>query len=444
MLSTRGSPVSPSVPDQTLRRASTQLHPCPVHRMPPELLGIIFENCLPTKELPSATLSESPLLLGRVCTHWRSVSQSTPKLWTSLSFNFLESDIDRMRDGIKVTFVLDRWLRRSSNLLLSVSFTDNRIYQPDTDNLIAWFLLQIREHSKRWKYIYLQFSTDYFTRLSVMSSCRFTSLESLSIHADHMGWRRGLATLGLDLGLTDRLKYLSYTGPDWSIRENTFMDWTHLTEISFQYNLHEAGGEGSMLFQHFTSFGLCQNLTVLSICLRYSFRSFPNDFIVLPRLHTLKILSRNSRGYAVLNLFVLLQLETLEIDGVILVGLDGLDTTHLHDTHFSEMLRRSACTLRRLHIRDLDFPSEELLRCLALAPALESFLFLPCPRFRPIGDLIDYLTIGSIDHETPDTLSPRLPHLQKLRIGCGHELYLTPLVEMVEARSGTGAARGAP
>ncbi|KIJ13886.1 hypothetical protein PAXINDRAFT_135501 [Paxillus involutus ATCC 200175] len=410
--------------------------------MPPELLSIIFENCLPAKVLSSATLSESPLLFGRVCTHWRSVSQSTPKLWTSLSFNFLESDIDRVRDGIKVTFALDTWLRRSSNLLLSVSFTDNRIYQPDTEDLIAWFLLQIREHSKRWKYIYLQFSSDYFTRLSVVSSCKFTSLESLSIHADHMGWRRGLATLSLDLILADRLKSLSYTGPDWIIREDIFVDWTRLTEISFQYNLHEAGGESSTLFRHFATLGICQNLAVLSIGIGYSFRSLPNDFIVLPHLHTLKIrrLSRNSRGHVVFNLFILPQLETLEIDGAILVGWDGFDT-QWHDSHFSEMLRRSACTLQGLHIRDVDFPNEELVRCLALAPALASFVFLPCPRFQPISDLIDYLSIGSIGNETPAAPSPRLPRLEKLRLGCANEAYFTPLAEMVESRSRAGAAR---
>ncbi|KIJ59782.1 hypothetical protein HYDPIDRAFT_118134 [Hydnomerulius pinastri MD-312] len=422
-----------------LAKASATLH-SPVQRMPPEILGIIFENCLPVDEFSRAVLSQSPLLLGRVCSHWRQVCLSTPRLWTSLSFHFLETDLDRTQDEKRVTRALDTWLQRSSPVPLSISFTDHRIFQKETEVLIIWLLLQIRDNCALWKDIYLQFSSDYFIQLSALSPCEFTSLESLSVHADHMGWRRGLISLSLDLTLADRLKSLSYTGPDRVVREELLADWTRLTEMSFQYDLHEAGGESSTLSRHFGTLRLCQNLTVFSVGIGHPFHFYPDDFIVLPCLHTLKIrrLSRRSHARTIVDALILPQLETLDIDSAILVGWDGWNM-RWHGRQFSDMLRRSACKLKGLHIRDVDFPNEELMRCLANAPTLTSFSFLPCPRSQPIGDLVDYLYNGPKD--APNAPARHFADLQKIRLGCAHEAYFTPLAGMVESRSGAGAAR---
>ncbi|KAF9224627.1 hypothetical protein BS17DRAFT_84724 [Gyrodon lividus] len=426
------------------RTAWTDLRRCPVHRMPPEILGIIFENCLPANESSQVTLAESPLLLGRVCSYWRTVSQSTPQLWTSLSFKYLETDLDRTGDGLEVISALNTWLRYSSNLPLSISFMDNRIFQRDTEVLIIWLLLQIKEHSERWKGIHLQFSSDYFIRLPVLFPCEFTSLESFSVHADHMGWRRGAICLGLDFTRSERLESLSYTSPDRAIHKDLLVNWTRLTKISFQYDLSEAGGESSALSRHFNTLGLCQNLTVLSMGIGYLTGRISDDLIVLPCLHTLKVkrLSRTSRAYRIIDLLVLPGLKTLHIDSVALFSWDGFgfDTyTYWHSTEFSDMLRRSACTLERLHIRDVDFRNQELVRCLTHAPALASLAFLPSPRSQPLGDLIDCLSSGPSD--APDAPPPRFPDLHTLRIGCTQENCFGPLVDMVESRSGAGAAR---
>ncbi|KAE9395843.1 hypothetical protein BT96DRAFT_776240, partial [Gymnopus androsaceus JB14] len=51
----------------------------PLRRMPTEVLQGIFH--LTIDPFPVLSSSEGPLLLGRVCSRWRSISASTPELW---------------------------------------------------------------------------------------------------------------------------------------------------------------------------------------------------------------------------------------------------------------------------------------------------------------------------------------------------------------------------
>ncbi|KAF9444965.1 hypothetical protein P691DRAFT_676615, partial [Macrolepiota fuliginosa MF-IS2] len=56
----------------------------PVRRLFPEILQEVFYHCLPTAHNAVMSATEAPLLLGRVCSQWRRVAYSTPKLWASI------------------------------------------------------------------------------------------------------------------------------------------------------------------------------------------------------------------------------------------------------------------------------------------------------------------------------------------------------------------------
>ncbi|KAF8586425.1 hypothetical protein K439DRAFT_1340842, partial [Ramaria rubella] len=57
----------------------------PTRRLPPELLGEIFFNCLPTAEaVITITPDLAPLLLTHVSRLWRRVACGTPRLWVKL------------------------------------------------------------------------------------------------------------------------------------------------------------------------------------------------------------------------------------------------------------------------------------------------------------------------------------------------------------------------
>lgn len=474
-----------------VRRASQWPQRCTVvHRMPPEILGIIFENCLDGEVSPGAVLSEPPLLLGRICSYWRSVSQSTPRLWTSLSLRFLETNVDRSRDGVKIATAVDTWLHRSSPAPLSIAFTDHRIFQKDTEDVVMWLLSRIRMHAPRWKAIHLKFSSDYFLHLDVLSSCAFTSLTSFSVHIDHMGWRRSLLSLRFDLTQARRLTSLAYTGPDHVVREDILVDWARLTSVAFSYDLHEAGGESATLPRHFSELGLCRNVTELSIGLSTTLAQHLHQLdalaqgqtvipmIELPRLHTLRVrrLSRSAHACALVDALRLPQLSTLHIDSAVLISWESPYTplshpdahppllqmqtpTHWwHAHHFSALLDRSGCHLDALHIRDVDMSPLELARLLtspSTSPTLSTFTFEPCPREYPISDVLAHLVSvpGSGSSPTPSPSpsqspasapgprSPSFPSLTHLRLGCAHETHLDALADLIESRTGARATQ---
>ncbi|KAJ6594704.1 hypothetical protein B0H19DRAFT_899198, partial [Mycena capillaripes] len=53
----------------------------PVRRLPLDIIQEIFVACIPTHRNCVMSASEAPVLLGRICSSWRAISLSTPRLW---------------------------------------------------------------------------------------------------------------------------------------------------------------------------------------------------------------------------------------------------------------------------------------------------------------------------------------------------------------------------
>ncbi|KAF5353518.1 hypothetical protein D9756_008021 [Leucocoprinus leucothites] len=132
----------------------------PSNRLPPDILQEVFYHCLPTTHNAIMSITEAPLSLGRVCSRWRQIVYSTPKLWTSIhivasttpSIKPRPVDLARM-DAIS------SWLSRSGVLPLSISLyrdfpspwmKETTYYQfpPEIDIITA--------HKHRWKSVQLQ------------------------------------------------------------------------------------------------------------------------------------------------------------------------------------------------------------------------------------------------------------------------------------------------
>ncbi|KIM41989.1 hypothetical protein M413DRAFT_71267, partial [Hebeloma cylindrosporum] len=57
----------------------------PARRLPPDILREVFYHCLSTGQTyPILSAKEAPMLLTRVCSLWRSVALSSPRIWTRL------------------------------------------------------------------------------------------------------------------------------------------------------------------------------------------------------------------------------------------------------------------------------------------------------------------------------------------------------------------------
>ncbi|KAJ6594553.1 hypothetical protein B0H19DRAFT_900769, partial [Mycena capillaripes] len=53
----------------------------PVRRLPLDIMEEIFMACLPTHRNCVMSAQEAPIILGRICSSWRTISLSTPRLW---------------------------------------------------------------------------------------------------------------------------------------------------------------------------------------------------------------------------------------------------------------------------------------------------------------------------------------------------------------------------
>ncbi|KAJ6456370.1 hypothetical protein C8R45DRAFT_1110891 [Mycena sanguinolenta] len=111
----------------------------PVRRLPLDIIGAIFMACLPHRNCVMSA-QEAPVLLGRICSSWRSISLATPQLWSRLhiveptpSELVPESSKAYSAKVAQRLEVTDAWLERSRTCPLSISLEskpDNRAMEP--------------------------------------------------------------------------------------------------------------------------------------------------------------------------------------------------------------------------------------------------------------------------------------------------------------------------
>ncbi|KAJ7590004.1 hypothetical protein C8J56DRAFT_1163730 [Mycena floridula] len=84
----------------------------PLRSLPSELLSEIFVHCMPAKP-ETISPRNPPFTLSSVCSRWRAVAVSTPKIWTGLVFGSVE------RRHIELTKI---FISRSGAIPLDISF----------------------------------------------------------------------------------------------------------------------------------------------------------------------------------------------------------------------------------------------------------------------------------------------------------------------------------
>jgi hypothetical protein len=90
----------------------------PMRRIPDDVFREIFFFCLPSEHNALMDPAEAPMLLGRICSRWRSVAYTTPKIWSSLHIPRVPYTI-----FVKLGRVVQSWLERSGSCTLSISFS---------------------------------------------------------------------------------------------------------------------------------------------------------------------------------------------------------------------------------------------------------------------------------------------------------------------------------
>ncbi|KAJ7231031.1 hypothetical protein B0H12DRAFT_1240046 [Mycena haematopus] len=148
----------------------------PLRRMPPELLSEIFSSTLPslgeTWQDRKHYMDHSSWVLSHVSSRWRTVSLSTPSLWSSIAINYNEPRITYPAAPVEAQ------LQRADKLKIHFySFKE-----PDSHLQIQMFRL-LSEHSERWEELSLGVTSDLFPLLAALHN-RVPSLKRLWLQGE--------------------------------------------------------------------------------------------------------------------------------------------------------------------------------------------------------------------------------------------------------------------
>lgn len=136
---------------------------CVFDQLPREMLEKIFKYTIPTDTnarvestyqldifdvhpfQSSFANKEAPLLLGWVCSRWRTILYSTPLLWTSLTIWCKPSSV---RSAHREVSLIKNWLGQSGQQPLTLVFFDNPLMTHDDAGLMIDALISA---SERWQ-----------------------------------------------------------------------------------------------------------------------------------------------------------------------------------------------------------------------------------------------------------------------------------------------------
>ncbi|KAJ7031537.1 hypothetical protein C8F04DRAFT_960204 [Mycena alexandri] len=128
----------------------------PLRRLPLDIMQEIFVACLPTHRNCVMSAVEAPVLLGRICSSWRTVSLSTPRLWARL--HIAEPERPRQAPIYQEKYaqrlaITKAWLERSGRCPLSISLHGSDLHRPGVSDTVNRFLDLVLSYASRWQHI---------------------------------------------------------------------------------------------------------------------------------------------------------------------------------------------------------------------------------------------------------------------------------------------------
>ncbi|KAJ7178111.1 hypothetical protein C8R46DRAFT_670165 [Mycena filopes] len=186
----------------------------PVRRLPLDVIQEIFEACLPHRNCAMSAV-EAPVLLGRICSSWRTISLTTPLLWTRLhivepgGIGSLPTDGDGVREEVAQRLeTVKTWLSRSGVCPISISFIGALDARPESTCL---FLQALVPFASRWQNLTLAISwkSEVLDTLCKLTENDLPMLSALQIL--HIGGSSRARMLDLPIPWTN-LTFLALNG----------------------------------------------------------------------------------------------------------------------------------------------------------------------------------------------------------------------------------------
>ncbi|KAJ7134881.1 hypothetical protein C8R44DRAFT_849317 [Mycena epipterygia] len=176
----------------------------PARQLPVDIIQEIFTACIPTHRNCVMSASEAPVLLGRICSSWRTLSLSTPRLWARLHvvepvrlYNVTSTLFEeKLAQRLETT---RNWLERSGQCPLSISLESGPESGPEafgvqsptdlaTRPAIADLFLQVLiPFASRWEHISFTTPPAALDTLVHPAGAAFPLLKSVSLNQHPYG-----------------------------------------------------------------------------------------------------------------------------------------------------------------------------------------------------------------------------------------------------------------
>ncbi|KAJ7037460.1 hypothetical protein C8F04DRAFT_1257025 [Mycena alexandri] len=182
----------------------------PLRRLPLDIIQEIFIACLPTHRNCVMSAVEGPVLLGRICSLWRTVSLSTPRLWARLHIaepgRAQQAPIYQEKYAQRLA-ITKAWLERSGRCPLSISFDGSKIHPPGLSEPVNRFLGIVLSYASRWQHISVTASSSALDTVFTLTEHGVPMLKTLEMRENSRSPR---STQNVSFGLLRGLEIYSF------------------------------------------------------------------------------------------------------------------------------------------------------------------------------------------------------------------------------------------
>ncbi|KAK7048207.1 F-box domain-containing protein [Favolaschia claudopus] len=366
--------------------AALQYSIAPIRSLPVELLAEIFSWTVFEPNTWSPVYErghfQQTLYISHVCSHWRKVAQTTPRLWTG------PVEISNRRPTKMSIPVyaqeLQKWLERSAPLSIPISFAT------DSESTATWedvrpVLEEALKISVRWHSCDMYFDSFREVLLQDLSEYPMDTLETLFIEGDDDS-PGPVIPVTLAFGATPRLRRLNMgTGV------NVEISWTQLTRLDLR---PESPKDALDILSY------CPNLVDVTI-VAVAWRQVPEARldIVLNRLRELHLTFFESPLFMpFLQCLFAPRLKHLTLH---------LNDEIVWDAALFRTFQLRSPNIRRLKLAHSDITSAQLRDVLVDAPLLKELSLSHC-------ECIDTALFRALRYE--DGVLPLVPYLHDLQV----------------------------
>jgi hypothetical protein len=371
-------------------------HRSPLLRLPPEITSEIFMSYLAyhgytvTYELDGhfdLLITKTPLLFGRICSAWRKLAWSTPRLWCSLLLDLERHKIDPV--------LVEQWIKRSCGLPLSIwAFL---VYDTEEFHASSVAIMHvIAQHSQRWCNIVLDLPFFCYESLEHIKG-HLPNLQSIAIDHEYSGLSEQRDTVFQFTMFSDTPLLRSLTISRLEELNQFAFPTDNLTKLRL---LHQPINESLEMLQRSPRLIQCDFIDI------QGHANAQLIHILADQLESLKLMFFNDYPDRISDVFDALTIPALR---ELFFDAEGFYFPH---SSFISLITRSSCSLQTLTLKFIRISDDELLEVLQVVPSLQKLSLIK----------------GSITNETLWMLSScdpniLLPNLKVFGYSSGRNLH---------------------